>query len=284
MVMARFATPSEMGVFAFVSNYGSIPARIVFFPLEEASRAVFSSMAITAAQAKRDFLAPMSSADARAASHVLNTLGKFHLLFGSILAVFGTLLSPTLVSLIKPNDSAVTHALVAYCIYLPLMGINGFLEAFVHCVATKGQLLRLSFWMSGFTTAYALFAVQMLRGFGLGSAGMVVANMLNMLLRITYCKRFISRWFDQPNLGTGPRLAAMTPHPAVAGTCLLSAAVIMATLVIVDQQTLLCRAASLAVGASMSVVVLASIWRFEQPFVQSARALRSGQFSRAKTE
>ncbi|KAJ2450533.1 Oligosaccharide translocation protein rft1 [Coemansia sp. RSA 2424] len=287
MVMARFATPAEMGVFAFVTNYGSIPARIVFLPLEEASRAMFSKMVSShgssAETGSADYVS-MSTGDARTARHVLTTLGKLHLLVGSILVAFGTLLSPTLLSFVGQNDSPVAHALTAYCIYLPLMGMNGFLEAFVHCVATKKQLLRISIWMAAFTVAYALFAVQMLRGLKLGSAGMVMANMLNMALRIGYCWRFISQWFGHLGVGRGPQLAAMLPHPAVLYACLLSGAVIAAAMAFSSQQYLHNRAATLAAGSALGIVVLRQIWRFEQPFVQSVLALRSGQPRRPRTE
>ncbi|KAJ2910113.1 Oligosaccharide translocation protein rft1, partial [Coemansia aciculifera] len=273
MVMAQFATPAEMGVFAFVANYGSIPARIVFLPLEEASRAMFSKMANSE---NTDFVA-MSADNARIARHVLATLGKFHLLAGCILVVFAAQLSPTLLSFIGQNDSTVAHALTAYCIYLPFMGMNGFLEAFVHCVATKKQLLRTSIWMAVFTVAYALFAVQMLRGFKLGSAGMIMANMLNMALRIGYCWGFISQWFGRLGVGHGPRFASMLPHRAVLLACILSGAAIAAATLLIDQQALLNRVSTLVAGGALGIVVLREIWRFEQPFVQSALALRSGQ-------
>ncbi|KAJ2745552.1 Oligosaccharide translocation protein rft1 [Coemansia sp. BCRC 34301] len=286
MVMARFATAAEMGAFAFVTNYGSIPARIVFLPLEEASRAMFSKMvspdACDSAETGSADFSSMSADDARIAHHVLSTLGKLHLLAGSILVVFGTLLSPTLLSFVWPNDPAVAHAFAAYCIYLPFMGMNGFLEAFVHCVATKRQLVRVSMWMAVFTTVYALFAVQMLRGFKLGSAGMVVANILNMALRIGYCWRFISQWFG--HLGRRPRFAAMLPHPAVLYACLLSGAVIVAAMALTTQHHLLNRAATLAAGGALGIAVLRVIWRFEQPFVQSVLALRSGQPQRPRAE
>ncbi|KAJ2058865.1 Oligosaccharide translocation protein rft1 [Coemansia sp. S146] len=287
MVMARFATPAEMGIFAFVTNYGSIPARVVFLPLEEASRAMFSKMVSRnggSARVDSSDLVGMSADDARIAHHVLTTLGKLHLLIGTILVVFGTLLSPTLLSFIGQGDSAVANTLTAYCIYLPFMGMNGFFEAFVHCVATKKQLFRISSWMACFTVVYALFAVQMLHGFKFGSTGMVVANMLNMALRIGYCWRFISQWFSQLGVGRGPQLSDMLPHPAVLYTCLLSGAVILAALTFISQQDLINRAATLAASAGLGIVVLREIWRFEQSFVQSALALRSGQLQRPRSE
>ncbi|KAJ2798373.1 Oligosaccharide translocation protein rft1 [Coemansia furcata] len=229
-------------------------------------------------------LVGMSADDARTARHVLTTLGRLHLLIGTILVAFGTLLSPTLLSLIGQSDLAIAHTLTAYCVYLPLMGMNGFLEAFVHCVATKRQLLHINTWMACFTVAYALFAIQMLHGSKLGSTGMVVANMLNMALRIGYCWRFISQWFRQLGANHGPRLSAMIPHPAVLYACLMSGAVILTALTFTSQQDLFSRVATLAASAVLGIAVLRVIWRFEQPFVQSVLALRSGQLQRPRSE
>ncbi|KAJ2315871.1 Oligosaccharide translocation protein rft1 [Coemansia sp. RSA 2704] len=287
MVMARFATADEMGIFAFVSNYGSIPARVIFLPLEEASRAVFSKTAAAVASSQ-DSDKRMSAdggvwAEVRYASHVLSMLGKLQVLFGMILAVFGTLYSPVLASLACQGDTAVGQALAAYCLYLPLMGLNGFLEAFVHSVASKSQLLRSNVWMVGFTAVYMLAAVQALRRFGAGSAGIIVANMLNMALRIFYCKTFVSSWFARLDIA-GPRVAALLPHSAVIVTCLGSAAVIVAASAVLDhlRDSITFQLSMLMLGGVLGVVVLGSIWLYEQPLVRSVRGLRAGKLQHLK--
>ncbi|KAJ2871962.1 Oligosaccharide translocation protein rft1, partial [Coemansia asiatica] len=76
MAMSRLARDSDMGLFALVSNYASIPARILFLPLEEAARAVFTQ------------------SDARTAMNVLATLAKLQLLLGCLFCVFGGLYAP----------------------------------------------------------------------------------------------------------------------------------------------------------------------------------------------
>ncbi|KAJ2433018.1 Oligosaccharide translocation protein rft1 [Coemansia sp. RSA 2522] len=285
MVMAKFATTDEMGIFAFVSNYGSIPARVIFLPLEEASRAVFSK---TAAAVNSQDLSKRPAADdkanARDARQVLTVLGKLQLLLGAILTVFGTLYSPILASLARQTDAAVGQALAAYCLYLPLMGLNGFLEAFVHSVASRSQLVRINTWMVGFTVVYMVLAVYVLHRLGLGSAGIIFANMLNMGLRIIYCRVFISAWFARLGIAA-PQLSAMLPHPAVIGTCLGSGAVIVAISAAFShlQNSTVFQLLMLALGGALGTAVLASIWLYEQPFIRSVRRLRSGNLGSIKT-
>ncbi|KAJ1735492.1 Oligosaccharide translocation protein rft1 [Coemansia biformis] len=299
MVMARFATADEMGVFAFVSNYGSIPARIVFLPLEEASRAVFSRMAPSQPPRHSGGTPSAGSAmdvgdaeedgtregDARGAAHILATLGKLQLLLGLLLVAFGPLYAPVLLSLIRQNDPAVRQALVAYCFYLPLLGLNGFVEAFVHSVASRRQLLRINMWMVVFTAVYMTVAVLALCHYNLGSAGIIAANMLNMALRVAYGGWFIFGWYAQRH-SAGPRLAAMLPHPAVAGACLASSVTAAAAMAATGaaQNLVLCRLTVLALGAALGAAVLVIVWRYEQPFIRSVQALRTGQPLHAKVD
>ncbi|KAJ2802321.1 Oligosaccharide translocation protein rft1 [Coemansia helicoidea] len=275
IVLTRFAAADEMGVFALVSNYGSIPARIVFLPLEEASRAVFSRMAA----------AGSAQGDAQNAARIMETLGRLQLLLGALVVVFGPLYAPVLLSFIRQNDSAVCRALAAYCLYLPLMGLNGFLEAFVHSVASKRQLVRANAWMAAFTAAYMAAAALALGWLGLGSAGIIAANMLNMALRVAYCASFISSWYAQRQVA-GPRVAAMLPHPAAVGACLAAGAITVVSAWFSGPvpHSAQGRLAMLALGAALGAAVLAAIWRCEQPFIQSVRALRSSPPHHAKAE
>ncbi|KAI9506758.1 Rft protein-domain-containing protein [Coemansia spiralis] len=293
MIMARYASDDVMGVFAFVTNYGSIPARVIFLPLEEASRAVFSRLdgGTSRSSNNNGASSTIDTVDAQIASHVLTTLGKMQLLFGMILAVFGTLYLPILLSLVGMGDVAVVNTSVVYCLYLPFIGLNGFLEAFVHSVATSAQLLRLSIWMAGFSVIYAAFAVQMLHKFNFGSVGVVIANMLNMVLRIGYCWVFISRWFARHPYKTKPKVSAMFPHPVVIGTCLLSGIAVAIMLRVLghhQKSSPVWQVISLAGGGIMCAVVLASVWRFEKQFLRSVQGLRSGKIavhsSHSKTE
>ncbi|KAJ2450117.1 Oligosaccharide translocation protein rft1 [Coemansia sp. RSA 2336] len=278
MVMARFATADEMGTFALVSNYGSIPARVLFLPLEEASRAVFSKTAAATTADKTALSSKDTQAQIRNARSVLTTLGKLQLLLGLFLIVFGTLYAPILAALVRQDDVAVSRALAVYCAYLPLMGLNGFLEAFVHSVATKSQLVYTNVWMAVFTVAYMLVAIEALYRFRLGAAGIIAANMLNMSLRIIYCKIYISKWFSEF------AFREMLPHPAVIDMCASAGVISFAMKTALSHlPSTAFQLAMLALGGGLGAAALATVWIYEQPFIRSVRALRAGTLH-AKTD
>ncbi|KAJ1812397.1 Oligosaccharide translocation protein rft1, partial [Coemansia sp. RSA 2599] len=207
MVMSRLARDSDMGVFALVSNYASIPARILFLPLEEAARAVFTR------------------SDARMSMTVLTTLSKLQLLLGCLFCVFGGLYAPVVMPLIdNKNGAENARILSAYAMYLPLLGLNGFLEAFVHSVASKRQLLWVNIWMAACSVVYISLSTMLLGAWNMGALGMVLANMANMSLRIAYCFWFAQRWFISRGIAL-PTAPKIVPHPAVLVSCFIAALV-----------------------------------------------------------
>ncbi|KAI7834678.1 Rft protein-domain-containing protein [Kickxella alabastrina] len=255
MAMARFATNEDMGFFALVSSYASIPARVLFLPLEEAARAVFVRC------------------EPSVALHVLATLARGQLLLGCLLLVFGTLYAPVLLPLVG-QDAAVARVLAAYCAYLPLLGLNGFLEAFVHSVASRGQLVWVNIWMAVCSVIYVAVAVLMLTRWRMGALGMVLANMLNMALRIVYCCHFACTWLVQKQMQL-PRVWDLVPNPAVLLACLTAGSLSAATIGYIEPVSALTRLVTLAAGGVLGLGVLAVIWRCERTFISAALALRS---------
>ncbi|KAJ2726587.1 Oligosaccharide translocation protein rft1 [Coemansia sp. Benny D115] len=258
MVMAKYAKPDEMGIFALVSSYASIPARILFLPLEEAARAVFPHC------------------DASTAKRVLTTLFRLQTLLGSLACVFGGLYAPVLLPLLG-QDQAVARVLAAYCFYLPLMGVNGFLEAYVHSVVARRQLLWVNVCMALCSIAYVSLAALLLTRWDMGGLGMVVANMVNMALRILGCCWFASLWFAAQKVAL-PRFTELVPHPAVSVACCLSAVLSIVAIQSIGQESVLHRLATMATGSLLASLVLATIWRYEQPFIRAVLELRSGKF------
>ena len=134
----------------------------MFQPIEETSRLFFSKLL---AQSKdeidsdsgRTFDAAASSDTSQApvptpsrVTRLTQALSVYHLtiLFYTHLSlvflIFGPPYLPTLLSLLLPKHYLHTSApliLKAYCLYLPVMALNGFLEAFVASVATERELV-----------------------------------------------------------------------------------------------------------------------------------------------
>jgi oligosaccharide translocation protein RFT1 len=185
-VLSLFTTLEQMGVYGIVFHLGSLVPRIVFFPLEEATKTVISKME-----------ASNESQVAQAKRFVLMLLKLMHLV-GLVFVCFGTNYAYTLIVIlygVEKAQSGVGASLAAYCLYIPFLGLNGICEAFVHAVGDTRQLMRLNQLMGVFFVIYAASAMLFMWGLQLGTVGIIFANCVNMSCRILYCMSFIAMHF-----------------------------------------------------------------------------------------
>ncbi|KAI5860802.1 Rft-1-domain-containing protein [Durotheca rogersii] len=181
----------SQGIYALANNYGGLLARLVFQPIEESSRNYFSKLLSSAAAS------PDRRAVARARAD-LQALLRFYLLLGAAVVAVGPYAAPLLVQVVagaRWSASGAGAVLARYCLYVPLLAVNGVAEAFVASVATDAQVHRQSLWMGAFSLAFGLAGFVSLRVLGLGAAGLVYANAINMLCRILWSAAFIADYF-----------------------------------------------------------------------------------------
>ena len=224
LIMSFLSSLADQGAFALASNYGGLLARLILQPVEESSRNTFGRLLAPAAPADSSTTdrASTSSTDndaagdakkamtnnVRAATQYLTTVLHAYLTFARFLILFAPPLIPTLVTyLLAPQwrTAATSRLLCTYCYYIPLMAVNGILDAFVTSLATPAQLRGQSLWMLLFTALYGLAAWVMMSVWDLGSVGLVGANMLNMGMRIVWSSVFVHRWAKQAGLETGEK-------------------------------------------------------------------------------
>ncbi|KAG0173287.1 Oligosaccharide translocation protein rft1 [Apophysomyces sp. BC1021] len=189
MLISALSTDEDQGEYAFAVNYGSLVARILFQPLEETGRTFFSKVL----SAKNDISA------FKTASDVLLVILRFHVLLGLVFICFATNYTETLIDLLVGKrwsmQSNAPAVLSAYCMYVPIMGINGITEAFVQAVAWKSDLTRLSYYMVSFSVCFMAAGYVFMSVLELGAIGLVLANMVNLTIRIVYSWRFITAYF-----------------------------------------------------------------------------------------
>ena len=176
-----YADLHQQGVFALVSNLGSLVARLVLQPVEEVVFAHYSQLAASARLAKRRTIG-------------LNALRRMHALlraaaiFGGLFLAFGPPYSWLLLRLLYGTKwTTGTNAptlLGAYCLHVMMMAINGIGEAYVNATATEAELTRLSRYMVLLAIVYLPAAALSLKF--AGSVGLVLANALNMVARAAY--------------------------------------------------------------------------------------------------
>jgi oligosaccharide translocation protein RFT1 len=225
MLVSALSSDKDQGVYALVVNYGktllptsfpiiicllhdadvalinfsfigSLIVRILFGPLEETVRTLFSKLLSDIGDKP---LTKSQSHVLETSARILTTIFKFHILLGLVFTCFATNYTATLIDLLVGSIwSKGTNAptvLAFYCVYVPVMGINGVSEAFVQAVATEQQLARLSKFMIIFSLIFVCSGVLFMHFMHLGAIGLVLANIVNLGSRIAYSWIFIRDYF-----------------------------------------------------------------------------------------
>ncbi len=213
---------SSQGAYALASNYGSLVARILFQPLEESSRSLFGRLL----SFEQNRLSPtaklaQSSSERRYLHHAISYLHSLLHLY-SLISLLAVSLGPTVAPLFlgfiagpRWKATAAPAVLSAYCYYIPLLALNGILEAFVSAVATPAQLRQQSAWMFAFSVTFATIGFFVLKVWGLGARGLVLVNAINMALRICWSWAFAKEYFKERGLAL--RIVEILPNPASTG-------------------------------------------------------------------
>ncbi|THH26816.1 hypothetical protein EUX98_g7368 [Antrodiella citrinella] len=212
-LVSRLSPLADQGGYAIASNYGSLVARILFQPIEETSR-VFFSKTLTPGS---DTTSIPREALETASSILLTLLLLFTHLF-LLLLTFAPPYLPFAISILLPWRYHATSApsiLQTYVYYIPMMAFNGVLEAFFASTATPTDLRVQSRWMLLFSVGFVGAAVGFSQHLGLGDAGLVWANVANLLVRAIYAWVFVLRFFQSRDAGKMVQWKKIVPPPGV---------------------------------------------------------------------
>jgi oligosaccharide translocation protein RFT1 len=179
-------------------------ARIFFQPIEESSRLYFSKV-LSSPSSSKSSVASTPQASKTTLTEATTALQSILFLHSHLALALITLLAPlipflsTLVLPPRYRTTAAPRILRAYCAYIPAMGANGILEAFVHATASPVQLRDQARWM-------VLFSVLFVAGVSAGASGilgvhwddtmLVWANVANLGARAVYGWFFARRYFS----------------------------------------------------------------------------------------
>lgn len=193
-ILSFFASLSDQGAFALASNYGGLIARLFFQPIEEDSRNAFGRLLAGATTGQH--AVPNVSAALERLVNICHLYGIVAI--GSCCFLDRAL--PVMVRIIIGRawwTPEISRILTSYCYYIPFMGFNGILDALVTSVATPAQIATQSLWMAVFTMIYAAAAYVSLEVLDMGAQGLIIANIINMTLRIGWSMVFISKLTSQ---------------------------------------------------------------------------------------
>ncbi|KAJ3220367.1 Oligosaccharide translocation protein rft1 [Dinochytrium kinnereticum] len=180
-------TAAIQGDYALVEKYGSLIARMIFQPLEETGRAYFSR----AVGSKNDYRSNIETA-----SRLLTIILRLHIVLGLFFIFLGTNYTGLVVDILAGrtfSSGSAPTVLAIYCIYVPIMGVNGITEAYLQALADKKTLTRQSYWMGVCWAAFVAIAYVSINLLDLGAIGLVLANCVNLIMRIGFAWAFVQK-------------------------------------------------------------------------------------------
>ena len=182
---------------------------MIFRPIEDSCRNLFAKLCgeaspETARVASKDEAAKIEPPqNIQRAATTLRDVLRFYNIASLIAFAIGPTAAPLLLRLVagsRWSDSGAGETLGIYCYCIPLLAVNGVSEAFVAATASTRELQRQSLWMAAFSVGFAASAYVFLRVMQLGAQGLVLANCVNMVLRIVFNLHFVTMFFARQGL------------------------------------------------------------------------------------
>lgn len=185
------ATPlAEQGVYGLVNNLGSLVVRTIFQPFEEVAFVAFSRPIARTCSSK-------SGAELNQHARLLSALCRGIMLLGCLATAFGPAYAHFALFVLYGRrwaESGADSVLAMYSLYIALLAVNGTLEAFVHAVADQSELHQANAALVAVSIVHIGLSVWGVKSSG--AVGLLLADAVNMVLRIFYCLWFASGYFQ----------------------------------------------------------------------------------------
>lgn len=191
-ILSLLAPLRDQGVYAVVSNYGSLVCRILLQPIEESTLAFISRSISEEALGRVQGHVQEKRLDAL---KYLASILKFDILLSLGVLVYGTALARSLIGNIlgrKWLDSEMPAALIAYCFLIPAMAFSGILEAFINATLNPSSMSHYRRAVMVATVVFVVLGAVLTRKFG--SVGLIIGNIANFVMRATYGFWYLDRY------------------------------------------------------------------------------------------
>ncbi|KAK1220356.1 Oligosaccharide translocation protein rft1 [Marasmius sp. AFHP31] len=305
-ILSWFSPLEDQGGYAVAVNYGSLIARIIFQPIEETLRLYFSKTLSDVTSGKAN--AEQKRSALSDASRAL--IGLLHIQVSASLLIlcFGSQYLALVLEVFLPAQYLKTSApriLSAWIWYIPVLAINGGLEAFLASAAEKKDVNRqsgrvnryidvfstclthnkLTRWMIVFSVIYIGSAIGLYRQ-NYGDVSLVYANIVNLSARILYVVLFSASFFRRHQAESLlawrkvlPSLSFLVALASSFAVVRASEAKWQATAVIKSQgrRAIIHRAvlAHIGLGAALALISLGVWWRSSRYLLGTFRSQKA---------
>ncbi|KAJ5172259.1 hypothetical protein N7492_004852 [Penicillium capsulatum] len=214
MMLAAVSSLEDQGIYSLAANYGGLVARILFQPLEESSRNLFSTL-LGPDEGKTQNKTRIRTAK----DHLLDILRVYQLLSIFIFPL-GPIMVPQILHVLGGDQWSSPHVirlLALYCCYIPFLAFNGITEAFVASAASTREIQKQTVWMGVFSACYAFAAFLSLKVWSMGAEGLLLANAVNMTVRTLWSYFFIRSYLQKHSNGLHAKELCLRPITYILG-------------------------------------------------------------------
>lgn len=186
VMLALGTVASDRGSYAMAANLGSLAARLVLQPCEEAAFSLFGKLKNSSTQVEL----------------LLGALTRASVVFALVFSCFATNFTHFLVFVLYgrawADDTETPYILSWYCLYIAVCAVNGMTEAFLQALADETETKSFNAWLLMCSIAFVFYASIFLPW--MGTAGLVAANILVMLGRIVRNLSFAKKKYPNCHL------------------------------------------------------------------------------------
>lgn len=202
---------ADQGVYDVIHNLGSLIARIIFAPLEEAAHTFFSQNLRRGVDVKDQDPIRLATA-----TRMLRFLLQLTMLMGLLVSVFGWSYA-RLALLIYAGPRLATGIapllLRLYCPYVLLLALNGISESFLFTIIPPPVMGKHRRVLAA--TCATFITIVWLGGNSIGTPVFVLANSVGMVIRIGFSLYYIHRFYAE--LPGDPQRVAEAPGDEYTG-------------------------------------------------------------------
>ncbi|CAX39992.1 oligosaccharide translocation protein, putative [Candida dubliniensis CD36] len=207
LLTSHLCTIEEQGMYAVMANYGSIIARLLFQPLEESTRLMFTKLLNDNSGSETEEKTKKSESSKYTQTfNYLKLISIFYFNLSLIILFAGVTSGPYLLKLLMGGRASnwentdIFKLFPQYIVYLPFLAFNGILEALFSSMATNSDLKNFSKFMTLITILVLLISFLLIDALNLRISGLILANIFNMSSRIGYCYFKISKFYSNEHV------------------------------------------------------------------------------------